>query len=290
MRVVYILNPAAGGAGPDLLAEVAAAASDAGLEGPVRLTAAPGHATTLAREAAAEGATVVVAVGGDGTANEVAAGLVGTPAAFAVLPAGTGDDLARELGMPAGWRRGLAALPRAEKRRIDVCFANKQPFFQVAGAGLDGYVNQLRLRERWLSGPLAYTKCAIQGLLSYEPVACRLVLDGEAWSQRALAVTIANGHTYGGGMRIAPGARNDDGAFDVAIIGDLGKLDALRMFPTVYWGGHVRHPKFTLRRGTHLLVESERPVPIHVDGTLAGMTPLECSIQPGALEVLSLRP
>ena len=272
-----------------MMAQLAEAIANAGLNGPVRITERPHHATQLARQAALEGAELVVAVGGDGTANEVAAGLIDTPAALAVVPAGTGNDLARELGMPRGWRRAVAALSAARRRRIDVCYANGRPFVQVAGAGLDGYVNALRRRERFFRGALAYTKCAVQGLLTYRAARMTFDLDGKRWEQPALSVTVANGHAYGGGIQIAPGARLDDGAFDVAVVGDLGKLDALRMFPLVYLGRHTHHPQFSLRRGTRLTVDADRPLPVHVDGTLHGTTPVEFTIRAAALEVLALR-
>jgi YegS/Rv2252/BmrU family lipid kinase len=288
VRIVYILNPAAGRAAtapPEALGAVAAAS---GLAGGIVRTERPGHAGDLARRAAAGGAELVVAVGGDGTAAEVAAGLLGTGAALAVLPAGTGNDLARQLGLPPDWRRALAALRQARRRPIDVGRANGHPFLQSAGAGLDARVAGLRLTERRLSGRAAYAKCAIQGLLTSGAEDVTLNLDGRRWSQRVLNVTVANGQTFGGGLRIAPGARNEDGLFDVALFGDLSRLDALRTFPTIYRGAHVRHPKFRLVRGRHLIVTATRPLPVHADGNLVGPTPVEFTLEALALDVLCL--
>jgi YegS/Rv2252/BmrU family lipid kinase len=255
----------------------------------VLLTERPGHATELARRAARDGVAVVIAVGGDGTVNEVAAGVLGTSAALAALPAGTGNDFAREIGMPRSWRRAVAALPRARRRLIDVGLANGRLFVQSAGAGLDGYVLQLRARGRRLARPLMYPMCTIQGLLTYRPAAMTFTLDGERWTQRALTVAVANGHAYGGGVQIAPGALLDDGRFDVAVVGDLSRLDALRTFPLFYRGAQTGHPKIALRRGVRLLVEADQPLAVHADGTLQGTTPVEFTIQPGALPVLALR-
>jgi YegS/Rv2252/BmrU family lipid kinase len=267
-------------------------AARVGLGGDVVTTAAAGHATEIAREAAASGQDLVVAVGGDGTANEVATGLIGTDTALAVLPAGAGNDLAGELGLPRSWRSALAALTRATRRRIDVGRANDRPFLQSAGAGADAFIAGLRQRERHFSGPALYAKCAVQGLLAFPPAEVTLDLDGRRWTQRALAVTVANGERYGGGLRIAPGARHDDGLLDVAVIGDMAKLEALRVFPTVYFGRHLGHPKFRLERGTCLLVDvaqDGQPLPFHVDGTPQGTIPVRFTVQPRALSVLSLR-
>jgi YegS/Rv2252/BmrU family lipid kinase len=289
VRVAFILNPAAGQAKPGLQEQLRAAALAAGLSGPIVRTEAPGHATQLARELASRGVAVVVAVGGDGTAGEAAAGLLGSGAALAVLPTGSGNDFAREIGLPRSWRPALAVLAQARRRRIDVGRVNGTPFLQSAGAGLDGHVARIQAHGRRLPGPLAHATRAIQGLLTYAPQEVSFELDGRRWRQRVLAVTVANGAMYGGGMRIAPGARLDDGVLDVAVIGDLGKLDALRMFPTVYWGGHVRHPKFRLLRGRSLRLDSAVPLPVQVDGNARGETPAEFSVEPAALEVLSLR-
>jgi diacylglycerol kinase (ATP) len=293
LTVVYVVNPAASGArAPQFVPQLRAAAGALGLQGEIVCTDRPGDATVLAGQAAAAGAEVVVAVGGDGTAAEVAAGLLGTGTALAVLPAGSGNDLAAELGMPREWRHALAALVAARRRRIDVGFANGRPFLQSAGAGLDAYVAQLRQRGRHLArlaGPAAYATLAILGLLIYRPVEAALELDGRRWTQRLLAVTVANGERYGGGLRIAPGAQIDDGQFDVAIIGDLDRLDALRTFPRVYHGAHLGHPKFRLLRGRSLTVSAARPLPVHADGELHGVTPATFTIQSRALEVLCLR-
>src|SRR6266542_4899261 len=129
VKILYVLNPAAGGArAPGLDREVALLARRVGLAGDEVVTAAPDHATAIARDAARSGYDVVVAIGGDGTASETAAGLLGTGTTLAVLPAGTGNDLAGELRLPRRWRSALAALPRATRRWMDVGRANGRPF------------------------------------------------------------------------------------------------------------------------------------------------------------------
>jgi YegS/Rv2252/BmrU family lipid kinase len=287
-NIVFILNPVAGRIRASTRAVIEQSLRAVYAAAQLLLTEAPGHATVLARQAAADGADVVVAVGGDGTASEVAAGLLRSGATLAVVPAGNGNDLARSLGMPANWRGALAALRLARPAMIDVGHMQGRVFLQSAGVGIDAYVGLLRQRERRLSGALAYAKCAVEGLLTYPPREMTLELDGHRWRQRALAVTVANGETYGGGMRIAPGAAWDDGLLDVCLIGDLGRLDALRMFPTVYWGGHVGHPRFRLIRGRRLSVAADDPLPVHADGDAAGVTPVEFSVEPAALQVLRL--
>jgi diacylglycerol kinase (ATP) len=293
MKILYVVNPAAGRArAPGMTAEVRDLARLAGFGGEVVCTEGPGHATEIARLAAASSHDVVVSVGGDGTANEVAGGLLGTGTALAVVPAGSGNDLAAELGLPRRWRRAIAALPHARRRRIDVGWANGRPFLQSAGVGADAYIAQLRNRERLFFGSAAYAKCAIQGLLTAHPTTIAIELNGRRWTQRALAVTVANGERYGGGLRIAPGARFDDGLLDVVVLGDMGVLEALRVFPTVYFGRHLTHPKIRLERADRLsisTVDGTRPLPVHTDGTTHGVTPVQFTVEHAALDVFSLR-
>jgi YegS/Rv2252/BmrU family lipid kinase len=293
MKILYVVNPAAGRArAPGMRDEVHDVARRAGFGGDVVFTERQGHATEIARSAAAARYDVVVSVGGDGTANEVADGILGTETALAVVPAGSGNDFAAELGLPRRWRDALVTLPSATRRRIDVGRANGQLFLQTAGIGADAYIAQLRDQERLLSGPAAYAKCAVQGLLTVRPTNVEIGLNGRRWTQRALAVTVANGERYGGGLKIAPGARLDDGLLDVVVVGDMGVLEALRVFPTVYWGRHLGHPKIGLERGDRLsvrTVDGTRPLPVHTDGTRRGVTPVEFTVERAALEVFSLR-
>ena len=289
VRLTYIVNPAAMGHRAPTAAAVGAAARAAGLDGEVVTTVAPDHATRLAAAAVEAGAEVVVAVGGDGTAAEVAAGLLHSAAALAVLPAGSGNDLARQLGLPLDWRRALAALPLARRRRIDTGRVNGRLFLESAGAGLDARIAALQRHERRFAGRLAYAVSAVRGLLGATPVPVTLDLDGVIWTQPVLSVTVANGQTYGGGLRIAPGARNDYGLFDVAIFGNLGRLDALRTFPGVYRGAHLKHPGFRLLRGRRLTVTAAgtAPLPLHADGDPAGVTPAAFTLHPRSLDVLA---
>jgi YegS/Rv2252/BmrU family lipid kinase len=292
VKILYVLNPAAGGgrtAGLDR--EIPLVARRIGLPGDVAVTAARDHATEIARDAARRGYDLVVSIGGDGTAGETAAGLLGTGTTLAVLPAGTGNDLAGELRLPRRWRSALAALPHATRRWMDVGRANGRPFLQSAGVGADAFIAQLRQRERVFSGPLAYAKCAVQGLLQCRPAAVAIDVDGQEIQLRALAVTLANGARYGGGLRIAPGARTADGLLDVAVVGDMSRREALGVFPTVYFGRHVGHPKFRLQQGRRITVTAADPgqsLPLHVDGTPHGGTPVQFSIEPRCLAVLSL--
>lgn len=279
----YIVNPVAGkGRALAIGKELALAAGAAGFGGPVRETSGPGHATELAQAAIAHGAEIVAVIGGDGTVSEVAEALVGTNTCLMVLPSGGGNDLAGELGIahlppgPVAIARTLRLLASAPRVRLDVATINGRACIQAGGTGLDAYVATLHSTSRIRPAALSYGVGTIRGLLTYRPTVMKVTVDGNVvWNGRAYAVTIANIGVYGGGLRIVPDADPMDGLVDVAIIGDIHRLEAIRIFPTVYRGTHVGHPQFHLHRGRHVTVTTpDNPQPIHIDGTLTGMTPI----------------
>ncbi len=282
-RWSYIVNPVAGnGQALSIGKELALAAGAAGFGGPVRETSGPGHATELAQAALADGADIVAVIGGDGTVSEVAEALVGTNTCLMVLPSGGGNDLAGELGIPrlppgpVAIARTLRLLASAPRVRLDVVTINGRACIQAGGTGLDAYVATLRATSRIRPAALSYGVGTIRGILTYRPTVMKVTIDGNVvWNGRAYAVTIANIGVYGGGLRIVPDADPMDGLVDVAIIGDIHRLEAIRIFPTVYRGTHVGHPQFHLHRGRHVTVTTpDNPQPIHIDGTLTGMTPI----------------
>ena len=282
-RWAYIVNPVAGnGRAFAIGKEVALAAGAAGFGGPVRETSGPGHATVLAKEAVADGANIVAVIGGDGTVSEVAEALVGADTCLMVLPGGGGNDLAGELGIPpltsgpVAIARTLRLLATAPRIRLDVATINGRACIQAGGTGLDAYVANLRAISRIRPAALAYGVGTVRGILTYRPTVMRVTVDGSVvWNQRAYAVTIANIGVYGGGLRIVPDADPTDGLIDVAIIGDIHRLEAIRIFPRVYRGTHVGHPQFHVHRGRHVTVTTpDQPQPVHVDGTVTGMSPI----------------
>ncbi|NDF53557.1 MAG: diacylglycerol kinase family lipid kinase [Proteobacteria bacterium] len=287
-RWAYIVNPVAGnGRAFAIGKELALAAGAAGFGGPVHETMGPGHATDLAASAVRQGANIIAVIGGDGTVSEVAEALVGTDTCLLVLPGGGGNDLAGELGIdpigtgPVSLARALRILANAPRIRHDVITLNGRACVQAGGTGLDAYVARLREVSKIRPAALAYGVGTIQGILTYRPTDVKVTVDGTVvWNARAYAVTIANIGVYGGGLRIVPDADPTDGLIDVAIIGDIHRLEAIRIFPKVYRGTHVGHPQFHLHRGRHVTVTTnDQPQPVHIDGTLTGMSPIIATIE-----------
>lgn len=222
-RIAVIINPISGRSGSrrgetacreKLVHETAATL---GVTIDAHLTNAPGHATELARAAIVGGADVVVAMGGDGTVNEVARALIGTSVALGVVPCGSGDGLARGLGLPTDRRAALEVAFAGETRRIDIGYANDQPFLNVAGIGFDAEVGRL-FASRKTRGPLGYIVMSAKHVWTYASAHYDVQFDDVRRTGPMFLVGFANSAEYGNGAILAPEADVQDGVLDVLIV------------------------------------------------------------------------
>jgi diacylglycerol kinase (ATP) len=253
-------------------------------------TAEPGEARALARRAAEAGYEVVLAVGGDGTANEVAAGLLGSPTALGVVPAGSGNGLARTLRVPLDTDRALRELAAAVTMRMDVGRVNGHPFLNVAGAGFDAAVGaafHARALRGGRRGVMNYARIAFAMSWTYRCGRFTLEagehrFDGEAW-----LVAFVNGREYGGAAVISPGARLDDGLLDVVVIERAAPLEILANAPRLYLGGLDGFRRYRHVAASFAVLRASCSFPHHRDGEPAEpATRLEVSVEPKALKVL----
>ena len=271
------------------------------------LTASPGDATRLAREAVEAGVDTVVAVGGDGTTNEVVNGFFdgdrarGSGTALAVLPFGTGGDFRKSVGLSPDTRAAARALAERQLRTIDVGHLEltgrdgapeTRIFINVASFGVSGlvdeYVNQTSKR---LGGRLSFMLATARAGFTYDNQRVRLVFDGDsagAVDVTVYLVAIANGRYFGGGMKIAPQAELDDGQFDVVAMGDVSKWDLLRHGRRIYNGTHLDLDKVSHRRARTVRAEpvGSDPVRLDVDGETPGVLPATFRLLPGALRLV----
>ena len=292
---LIIVNPAAGaGRARRLLPwlrERLAARPDARLE----VTAGPGDAVVWASDAW-ERHDRVVAVGGDGTVQEVVNGILAAGGRGAetlgIVPVGSGNDLARSLGLPADPAAAWSAAIGRHTTPIDVARAERDGggarwFASAGGIGFDAQVAaSMAVRRRWQRGRAGYLLTALAELRRFPNRLVRMTLDsGEVIERRVLLVAVTNGAFYGGGMHIAPGARVDDGMMDLCIVGDISRLDALRQLPNLYRGRHTGHPAVEMRRTRTLAVEGEAGSLVHLDGEPFGALPLRVEMCAAALTV-----
>ncbi|NQX11488.1 diacylglycerol kinase [Microbacteriaceae bacterium VKM Ac-2855] len=236
----------------------------------------------------------LVVVGGDGMVHLGAGLLAEGPIALGIVATGTGNDAARSLGLPisdvsAATARLLASLrssPRSiDLARVDRVGAEREWFVCVLSAGFDAVVNERANRMRHPRGAGRYVLALLRELVFLRPLRYRLVIDGVSESVDALLVSVANGGSIGGGMRIAPSAVLDDGELDLVVVHPLGRIAFLRFFPRVFRGSHVTLSAVSLRRCRSVRIEVEG-VTAYADGERIGPSPWEVTMVPGALRVL----
>lgn len=212
-----------------------------------------------ARKAAEDGIERLLVVGGDGTMHHAVQGLAGTSTAIAAIPTGTGNDLARALGVPRGLEAAVRHAMTAPVRPIDLIRTGTSVCVGYAGMGFDSEVTRVANRIRRFRGPWIYPWAALQTLIGFAPPLARISWDGDAagssYEGAIMLVDAANLPTYGGGMQIAPSARIDDGLLDLVIVKAVSGLTFLRVFPKVYKGGHIGHPSFVTARARRVEIE-----------------------------------
>lgn len=265
----FIVNPAAGKKTRlSVIAAIESFCRGRGLRYELQLTHAPGEATRLARSVAKSG-TVVVAVGGDGTVNEVANGLVGTGATLGLLPTGSGNDFSNLLRIPHQVDRALRVLVEGTSRLVDLGTVNgKLHFINAASIGFDAAVADGMRRYAAVSrGFVAYLLSALTQLLRYQFCRAVVTVDGrEAFAGEFFFAAVCNGTTYGGGFRVAPEARIDDGLFTVCIVERTTRWYALTHIPKFISGRHISLPPVHMLTGREVVVRTTAPVAIQLDG------------------------
>ena len=250
-------------------------------------TSRAGEAETLARHAAQEGFEKIVAAGGDGTINEVVNGLAGSNAALGLLPIGTMNVFATELGLPAHDLQLCWNIIQGENTRlVDLPSANGKYFVQLAGVGLDAQVvkeTSLTLKRNF--GPLSYLISAAQIAARQPP---RLFLESENSSiDQGSFVLVGNGRLYGGPFPFFKHAIIDDGLFDVIAFKQLGYLEIIKYLQDVVFSSEIRVPEIEYFQTRRLRVTSDSEVPVELDGELVGSCPVEFQVRERTLRVLA---
>ncbi len=292
MSTAIIINPIAGGARPGAgrrRAERALAIVDSRSDAAeIFVTERAGHARELALAAVGRGAARIVVWGGDGTVNEVASALAFGDIPMGIVPAGSGNGLAWELGVPANPSRALVRALTGAPRAIDVGEIERRYFVNLAGIGFDAAVAaRFAASSNQRRGLAVYTWLTARSLFEFTSECYTVIADGEARRVRALLVALANGTEFGNHVRIAPGARVDDGSLDVVVVEERSRLHTLGQMRWLLAGRIARSPLWSSRRASEVTVEGDRPLPFHVDGEpVQGGTRLRARIHPGALQVL----
>jgi diacylglycerol kinase (ATP) len=320
MRAELIYNPSGGQvAVRHQLDGVVAFLQRHGWSVAVRETGAPLQATELARQAVSRGAEIVVAAGGDGTISEVANGLADTEAALGVLPVGTTNSWALQMGipalnpmlpgaqvakmvssleekmarpLPANYYRKLlldAARVLLEGRTVvvDMGELSDRRFLMWTGIGFDAtVVRSVSLKDKKRLGSWAYVLPALQAARLYSDTKVRLNLDGKVVNVNTPFIVISNIQLYGGGLEIGPRARINDGRLDVCIFKGGGFFTFVNQAMKVLTHRHLQDPMVEYYQCHEIVVESARPLPVHVDGETFGTTPVAIRTVPSSLKVI----
>jgi len=289
VSTVIIINPISGGVSPRgarARAQLALAVVDAhGDPAEVLMTEAVGHARELAKSAVRRGARLVMAWGGDGTISEVASALAFDEIPLGIIPAGSGNGLARELGVSMRPERAIADALQAVPQPMDLGELDGHLFANIAGVGFDAHIAS-RFATARRRGFIGYAGITARALTSYVPQRYRVTTSGVETAHRAILVTIANSAQFGNNARIAPGARVDDGELDLVVMEERSRVGTLYQMPRLFNGTVARVPGCTIRRIREATIEADAPMTYHVDGEpMAGGTKLRARIHPGALMV-----
>lgn len=291
-EITLFVNPTAGrGRGARAARPAASALRAAGFSVRTVLGENAPDALARARAAVRDGTGALIAVGGDGMANLALQAVAGTRTPFGLIAVGTGNDLARTLGLPvrdpaAAARLIAEALKGARLNDIDLGRVGDHWFATVLASGLDSRVNDRGNRMRWPVGRLKYDLALLAELAVFRPLPYRITLDdGEVREVEATLVAVGNGSSYGGGMRICPAADLTDGLFDVTVVGDCSRTTLLRVFPSVYRGTHVEHPKVSVVRAAKVGIAAQ-DVTGYADGEPLGPLPLTARCVRAAVSVI----
>ena len=304
-----LANPTAGrGRHRGLLAAVVERLGSRGHDLRLIDASTPAEAEAACHAEVAGGAAAIVAVGGDGTLHRALQAVAGTPVPLGIVPAGTGNDFAYEVGVPAdplaAADRLAAALSEGRHRALDLARITTVDgevrwYGAVLAAGFDAVVNELANRMRWPRGPRRYDLAIMLELARLRARRYTLRLDGERHEFEGVLVAVGNTASYGGGLRICPHADPTDGLLDVVVGGRLGRAVVVRLKPKLYRGTHLAHPLVSSYRAREVVIETESAgrgrfrhassaegIVGYADGERSTPLPVTVTCVPGALRLL----
>lgn len=281
--ICIILNPAAKGEqAQKIILGIKAYFPQADL----KMTQKAGDAQIFAADAAVQGTPLIVAAGGDGTVNEVVNGMSGSRSALGILPVGSMNVFAMELGISMDIKNAAKVILRGKKKKIDLAWANDRCFVQLAGVGLDAQVVQkTSSQSKKVFGPLSYLLTFLQ-MADYKPPKLTIAAPRRN-DMKGAFVLVGNGRFYGGPFKLFPEGKMNDGKLDVCVFQKVGYLDILRHMQGSLLGTHVKCDDVVYFQTEKLQVISQDCVPYEVDGELCGETPVEFTVQKHGLTVMT---
>ena len=238
--------------------------------------------------------SAVVAVGGDGTIHGIANALANSKIPLGIIPAGSGNDFARSLEIPKNHEEALDRIFRGTKKSMDLGKIGQEYFITIAGIGFDGKVakvtNESRVKKllnKLNLGSLSYIYSLIKVLFTYEPTTATINIDGkmrhfkEVWM-----ISVANLPFYGGGIKICPDAKADDGLLDICVLHGVSRWELLMVFPSAFSGKHINHKNVSMLKGKEIFITPEKELVIQCDGELVVQKTISLTVENDALYFL----
>ncbi len=248
----------------------------------------PGHATELAQRLAEKGTHRIIILGGDGTISEVVNTTINSEVELGVISVGTGNDLARSLGLPYNKPgKALEVIFTGKPTKVDVGWEEDRCFISTLGLGFPAIIAQKVNKMKYLKGSPAFFIAAYKTISHLHPIPVRITLDDETLNVNCTSILIQNTRFCGGGLLVAPAARTDDGLFDVVVVNDIGKVDLMMNFPKIYSGRHLKHPKFSLYRSQSVRIDTPINLSKMFDGDIYGQTPVNAKVLRGAATIIT---
>ncbi len=290
MPLALLVNPSsAGGKTLKLLPAVEQALDARRADFRVQRTRSLEHGVEQALLAVEAGELPVV-MSGDGLIGAVGGAMAGSETPLGIVPGGRGNDLARVLGIPDDPEGAVATLFAGHSRRIDVGEANGRRFLGIVSVGFDSECNRRANEVKLIRSNLVYVYSLLRTLVGWKPARFTIRVGDERTRLSGYSVSVANNSTFGGGMRIAPGADLEDGLFDVIAIGEVGRLRFLANLPKVFKGTHVDGEEVRVFRASHLELSASKDFPVYADGEHLTDLPASVRVLPRALRVLTPAP
>jgi len=224
----------------------------------------------------------VIVIGGDGMVHLAVQELALSKTPLALVPAGTGNDFARTLGL--NLEKPLENLKVALLRSpeaVDLGVVNDRFFAEILSTGFDSIVNERANSFKRIKGRMKYNIAILLVLSTFKPKTYRFRIDGITFESKAMLIAVSNGQSYGGGMRITPDASINDAQFDVMILGPVSRFEFLRVFPKVFTGKHVSHPAVKILKGKEVDIDSDAIA--YADGERIGDLPIRARVAPQSL-------
>ncbi len=286
-EIAVLTNPTAGkGRGTKILAQALPRLRAAGFAVRSLQGDTVEESLELAQQCVADGVDTLAVVGGDGMVHLAIQALAHSRTRLGLIPAGTGNDVARYFDIP---RKDVAAavdiLAAGKERVIDLAKVGPTYFLTVLAAGFDAIVNERANQMTWPKGQMRYNIATLAELRTFSPLPYVLVVDGVEHRFDAMLVAVGNGESFGGGLRITHGASLDDGELDVAVIGPMKKRELITTYPQLFKGTHVSNPRYVHYRGREITVAAPG-ITGYADGERIGALPLTVTVQPSALRVV----